>query len=136
MDERQRIEIGQRIRDLRENSQHTNRSIADAANVTSDAVKHWISGRTAPTYDHAREVAALFHVDVVWLWHGDEGPNKLSAPMDAADIKAIRLAVDAIMERLGIEAPTEDDPLASEPELDELDDEPGHNGPQSETGTP
>ena len=75
MEQQQRIEIGQRIRDLREASPHTNESIADHVGVGARSVANWISGTTGITYEHARKVAELFEVDVRWLWDGKERSN-------------------------------------------------------------
>lgn len=66
-----KIELGQRIRDLREASPHTNRSIADAVGVSERAVTGWISGRGA-SWENVEAVAELFRVDPNWLWSGRE----------------------------------------------------------------
>jgi transcriptional regulator with XRE-family HTH domain len=72
VEKQQRLEIGQRIRDLREASPETNRSIADYVGVGERSVANWIAGETGITYAHAKQVAELFHVDVRWLWDGQE----------------------------------------------------------------
>lgn len=73
MERHQAKEIGNRIRDLREASPHTNRSIADAVGVIERSVANWVSGTTGITYDHATAVAELFDVDLNWLWTGQKG---------------------------------------------------------------
>lgn len=88
MEKQQRIEIGERLRALRESSPHTNRSIADEVGVGERAVANWISGSTGMTYKNAAKVARLFDVDVVWLWSGqgeqipgtEEPPSRLRGP--------------------------------------------------------
>ena len=87
MEEQQRIEIGRRIRDLREASPHTNRSIADHVGVGERSVANWISGKTGITYEHAEKVARLFGVEIAWLWAGrDRGstPDVLASLSGAA----------------------------------------------------
>lgn len=80
MDEQQRIEIGQRLKELRENSPQTNRSVGDAVGVTERTVAEWAAGRQGMTYDNAKKVAELFGVDLDWLWRGDkETPDVMKA---------------------------------------------------------
>jgi transcriptional regulator with XRE-family HTH domain len=74
VEKQQRLEIGQRIRELREASPETNRSIADYVGVGERSVANWIAGQTGITYEHAKKVASLFNVDVRWLWDGQERP--------------------------------------------------------------
>ena len=93
MDEQQRIEIGARLKDLRANSPHTNRSVGDAVGVTERTVAEWAAGRQGMTYDNAKKVAELFDVDLDWLWRGDKGETPdlmgtLSQNGSAADLKA------------------------------------------------
>jgi transcriptional regulator with XRE-family HTH domain len=76
MEQQQRIEIGERIRALREASPHTNASIADAVGVGERAVANWMSGGTGITYKNASKVAELFDVDLTWLWSGEESQPK------------------------------------------------------------
>jgi len=115
MEEQQRIEIGDRIRDLRNKSQErlgrreTNRSIAEYVGVSERAVSAWMQkkpakrgkrGGTAPTYQHAKKIAKLFEVSIDWLWRGKEkgdvpdvigalnGPNPANA--ESGEIAAVR----------------------------------------------
>lgn len=77
MDQQQKIAISGRLRELRNASTETNRSIADAADVAERSVANWMSGETGMKYEHAKVVANLFGVDVTWLWTGEHstGPN-------------------------------------------------------------
>jgi transcriptional regulator with XRE-family HTH domain len=70
MDEQQRLEIGERLKDLRDNSPETNRSVGDAVGVSERTVAEWSAGRQGMTYEHAKKVAELFDVDIDWLWRG------------------------------------------------------------------
>jgi transcriptional regulator with XRE-family HTH domain len=72
MEEQHRLEIGERIRELRENSAETNRSIADAVGVGERSVASWMAGGGI-TYDNAQKVAEVFGVDVDYIWRGRTG---------------------------------------------------------------
>lgn len=69
MEVQQRHEIGQRIKELRNASPQTNRSIADHVGVGERAVAQWIAGGGI-AWENAKKVADLFEVDVQWLWSG------------------------------------------------------------------
>lgn len=95
MEQQQKIEIGERIRALREASPHTNASIADHVGVGERAVANWMSGGTGIQWANAKKVAELFDVDVNWLWTGREHrpgptPDPFTSPAaDAADLYAL-----------------------------------------------
>jgi transcriptional regulator with XRE-family HTH domain len=72
MEAKQRQEIGERLRGLRNHSPQTNRSIADYVGVGERSVGNWMAGDTGMTWDNARKVAELFDVSVHWLWDGEE----------------------------------------------------------------
>ncbi len=76
-EERPAFKVSGRLRELRNASTETNRSIADAADVAERSVANWMSGETGMKYEHAKVVANLFGVDVTWLWTGEHstGPN-------------------------------------------------------------
>lgn len=63
MDHQQKIEIGERIKALREASPHTNASIADHVGVGERSVANWMSGDTGIQWENAKKVAELFDVD-------------------------------------------------------------------------
>lgn len=69
VEQQQRVEIGERIKELRENSAETNRSIAEYVGVGERSVAAWIAGGGI-AYDNAKKVAELFGVDVDWIWRG------------------------------------------------------------------
>jgi transcriptional regulator with XRE-family HTH domain len=71
MEAQHRMEIGKRIRELRESSTETNRSIADACDVGERTVAGWVAG-DGISYKNAKKVAELFDVDIDWLWRGRE----------------------------------------------------------------
>lgn len=110
MEQQQKAEIGQRIRDLRESSPHTNRSIADAVDVSERAVTGWISGRGV-SWEHVEAVAELFRVDATWLWSGRE-KGETPDPFAAADrIAAVEAKLDRVLAMLDAR-----DPDTAEPE--------------------
>lgn len=75
MEAQHRHEIGQRIKDLRNGSPQSNRSIADYVGVGERAVAQWIAGGGI-AWENAKKVAELFDVDVQWIWTGREkGPT-------------------------------------------------------------
>lgn len=92
-EEQIKAEIGERIRELRENSPETNRSIADHVGVGERSVAAWIAGGGI-TYAHAKKVAELFGVSVDYIWRGREleTPDLLGA-LNGAD--------ESLLETLG-----------------------------------
>lgn len=72
MEQQQKIDIAARLRDLRDNSVETNRSIGDHVGVGERSVANWMAGDTGMKYENAVAVAELFDVSVNWLWAGDE----------------------------------------------------------------
>lgn len=99
MEQQQKIEIGQRIRELRENSAETNRSIADYCKVSVEAVRNWIAGKGI-SYDNGEKVAKLFDVDFNWLWRGEskgETPDVLRSLSGNSADELARLS-DAVEE--------------------------------------
>lgn len=93
VDAQQKIEIGLRIKQLRDGSAETSRSIADYCEVSVEAVRNWIAGKGI-AYDNAKKVAKLFEVDEGWLWRG-ESPDVVGALTGGADAK-----LDEILVRL------------------------------------
>ena len=81
MEQQQALEIGERIRQLREDSAETNRSIADYCDVGERSVAAWVAGEGI-AYKNAKKVAELFEVSIDWIWRGRE-PRKEGSPLDA-----------------------------------------------------
>lgn len=84
MTEQEKIEISERLRELKHNSAETNESIADAVGVKERSVAGWLSPTKpqAISYDNAKKVAALFNVSIDWLWRGKED---ITVPADFID---------------------------------------------------
>lgn len=106
MDQQQAVEIGERIRSLRENSAETNRSISDYCDVGERSVAAWVAG-DGISYKNAKKVAELFEVDIDWLWRGREKPqgsplDALSGPASATDLAELRERLDRIEQALGL----------------------------------
>ena len=98
MEQQQKAEIGQRIRELREASPHTNRSIADEIGVSERAVTGWISGRGIG-WDNVVAVAQLFDRDPHWLWSGQEKgktPDLMAELSPNGSTGELREAVEAL----------------------------------------
>lgn len=106
MDEQQKAEIGSRLRDLRDNSPETNRSIADYTDVSERTVAAWAGAEQGMTYDHAQKVAKLFGVDIDWLWRGREpGPAPDPFATESAsgsDLARIEKKLDQVLENQGV----------------------------------
>lgn len=68
-----RIERGQRIRTLREESPHTQQSLADQIPVTLRAYQRWEEGGGIE-WDHLEKLAEIHEVDVRWIHRGEEPP--------------------------------------------------------------
>ena len=71
MEADQKRQIGDRVRELRENSRYTNETLAQAVGVSARAVGKWIEGKGI-SRDSAEKVAEVFDVDPDWLWSGRE----------------------------------------------------------------
>ncbi len=107
MNQQQKLEIGQRIKELRDNSPETNRSIADYCEVAERSVAHWIAG-DGITYDNAEKVAELFQTTIDYIWRGREKPETpdvmglLTAGSGEAggeDLEKLRSQIDLILDR-------------------------------------
>ena len=90
MDQQQKIEVGKRIWELRENSAETNGSIAAHCGVNERTVAGWVAGNGL-RYENAEKVAELFGVDVDSIWRGPkpETPDLmgvLSSPEGKLDL--------------------------------------------------
>lgn len=117
LDKQQKIEIGQRIKWLRDNSAETSRTIAGHCDVSVEAVRNWLAGKGI-AYDNAVKVADLFEIDVDWIWRGrgrgpdaarGQGPllNVLDGDgveeLEPTQLDRIEHRLKAIMDHLGIE---------------------------------
>lgn len=81
MEQQKKAEIGERIRELREASRHTNRSIADELGVSERAVAKWMAGGGI-AWDNVVSLAKLFDVEENYIWSGDpraETPDVMGA---------------------------------------------------------
>lgn len=104
MEKQQAIAIGERIWELRENSEETNGSIADYCNVRERTVAGWVGGEGI-SYKNCKRVAQLFRVDVDWLWRGRKGadpeqPFDRMGSNEAAELRDSVAALSGQMERV------------------------------------
>jgi transcriptional regulator with XRE-family HTH domain len=106
VDKSQKIEIGLRIKELRDNSAETGRTIADYCGVSVEAVRNWIAGKGI-SYENAEKVAELFGRDVDYVWRGREKGKKakpIGSPFEVAPTtEDLPDAVSAAVEALRIE---------------------------------
>lgn len=107
MEKQQAVEIGERVRELRENSEETNRSIADYCNVGERTVAGWVAG-DGISYKNAKKVAELFAVSIDWLWRGREpGPTPdlmgtFGEAASSSEVADLRKQLDRIEEHLSL----------------------------------
>lgn len=135
MEQQQKLDIGERIRDLREASPHTNRSIAEHVGVSERAVGKWIEGKGIE-WDNLVAVADLFGVDSNWLWSGRALDDRGPAPDPFADPYAEQLdrieeKLDEILRRLAEPDPTPDEFVEPVEEADAADEPPAEERRQS-----
>lgn len=75
MDEKQRLEIAERIRELRERSPLTQPQIAERLHLTLRGYQK-LEQRGTTKYERAQELADIHGVDPDWIWDGREkGPT-------------------------------------------------------------
>ena len=98
MEKQQAVEIGERIRGLRGDSEETNRSIADYCEVGERTVAGWVAG-DGISYKNAKKVAELFQVDIDWLWRGREKPS--GSPLDALSEQASGARISQLEKAVG-----------------------------------
>jgi transcriptional regulator with XRE-family HTH domain len=112
LEQQQKIEIGQRVKWLRDNSAETSRSIARYVDVSVEAVRNWIAGKGI-SWESAEKVAQLYEIDVDWVWRGqgkspqgypvpEKGPTPDPFPADpyAERLDEIDRKLDEILKRL------------------------------------
>lgn len=112
MEQRQKQEIGERIKELRENSAETNRSIADYCDVGERSVAAWVAGEGI-AYENAQKVAELFKVDVDYIWRGGTSSSGAVLGFREEDVaRSIRTEakLDAVLQHLGVDYLTETAP--------------------------
>lgn len=114
MEQKQKAEIGQRIKDLRDNSAETTRSIGDYCGVGERSVAAWIAGKGI-AYDNAQKVAELFGVDVDWLWRGEAqsstGPVLGYKVEDVVRAERMEAKLDALLAHFKVEWLEPDDAM-------------------------
>jgi len=90
----QRKAIGERIRELRDRSEHTNRTIAHACAVGERSVRNWTSGESGISWAHVERLGELFDVDPLYIWTGraDSGRVSIHERLDAIEVALSAIA--------------------------------------------
>lgn len=83
VNEQERLKISERLRELRDNSPETNRSIGDYVGVSERTVAAWMGGEQGITYQNAQKIAELFGCDFDWLWRGRQSEPPHGGLLDA-----------------------------------------------------
>lgn len=132
MEEQHKTEIAARLRQLRDDSEETNRSIADYCGVGERTVAGWLSPShpAGLSYKNAKKVAELFEADVDWIWRGrgkGETPDvmgTLASEAIAADLNELRDGLADALELLADVAARQVEADASQLEADATEAEP------------
>jgi DNA-binding transcriptional regulator YiaG len=127
LEQKQKLEIGERIKWLRDNSAEKSRTIARYCDVSDEAVRNWIAGKGI-MWENAEKVAAMFGLDVDWVWRGEGKPpegypqeEKPPAPdlmttLSAADSERIERIEEKLDELLRRTSPPPAEPDTGPPD--------------------
>lgn len=106
MEKQQKLEIGGRIRQLREQSRYKQQGVADKLNIGLRAYQRLEEVGTS-RYERCEELAAIFEVDPMWIWDGREHSatpdlvdDGLSERLDRIEQKLEALLAEALPEAL------------------------------------
>lgn len=114
LDEQQRIERAERIKQLREESPYTQAALAERIGVSPRAYQRWEEGGGIE-WDHLERLAEIHGVDVMWIHRGvgrGPTPDLLSAPVSRSELDErlewIERALVALLAERGLDldAPT------------------------------
>ncbi len=96
MEEAQKLEIGQRIKELREQSRFTQPELAELLGIGLRAYQK-LEAEGTTKWERAEELARIHGVDVYWLWHGRETTSP-PAPLNGAQLERIERKLDQLLE--------------------------------------
>lgn len=100
MEEAERLAIGERIKQLREQSPYTQPAMADLMGLTLRGYQK-LEEKGTTIWDHAKTLAKIHDVDVQWIWTGREGGASADLADDIAEIKAWMERIEKVLETLG-----------------------------------
>lgn len=104
MEEAQRLEIAERIRELRERSPYTQPLVAEKLGIGLRAYQK-MEAQGTTKWERCEELADIYDVDARWIWDGTESgetPDLLGALNDGAAAKLDRIEkkLDEVLRRL------------------------------------
>lgn len=73
MEETQRLQIAQRVRELREQSPFSQQEMADKLGISLRAYQK-LEHNGLQRWKRAEELGEIFEVDPGWIWHGQKDP--------------------------------------------------------------
>lgn len=108
MEETQRLEIGHRIRQLREKSRWTQPDLAEKLGLSLRGYQK-LEEKGTTKFERAEAVARIHGVDAGWIWEGtDKGPTPdvlgaLGARGGADQLTRLERKVDALLKHAGLD---------------------------------
>lgn len=99
MEETQRLEIAERIRQLRERSPFTQPEVAEKLEIGLRAYQK-LEERGTTKWERCEELARIYEVDPGWIWDGREkGPTPdVIGTLNGSDAKGLRAVSEAVQE--------------------------------------
>ena len=77
------MSIEERLVSLRKERGLSQLDVAEALNVSRQAVSKWESGAALPSIDNLWTISRLYNVTVDWLVSGEAGPEVTNAPQES-----------------------------------------------------
>jgi transcriptional regulator with XRE-family HTH domain len=96
----QRLEIAERIRELRERSPFTQPNLADRLGLTLRGYQK-LEERGTTKWDRVEEIAAIYDVEADWIWSGKERgetPDPFAtSPAAESDLARLERKIDRVL---------------------------------------
>lgn len=99
MDAAQKLEIGERIKGLRERSPYTQPVMADKVGKTLRAYQQW-EAKGTERWENIEAVADIHGVSPHWIYDGKETPDLMGSLSDAGQLDRIEALLKRVLSRL------------------------------------
>lgn len=99
MDEAHKLEIGARIKHLRERSPFKQQAVADRLGIGIRAYQNLERVGTV-RYERCEELGEIFEADPRWIWDGHERGMVTPDPLGASVLDRIEAKLDTLSERV------------------------------------